>query len=330
MIFGGLAPIFFLAAAGGAIAQETSCAAPCPLSRADAEAILARQQARSATLAAAVPPKLLAKVKNTQQRRRVKGEFHDQFAASKVLAWAVTAPGSAAGDILEIGASNGAGTTGILARALKAAIAAGTSSENRRLLSLEVRPEKFLVGEAFRKAQRWPSQLMLASSINESQFPSQHDPQRPESATWLRRERQSAREHQVGVLGPLCASRRYGLLNVDGGAFTGWAEWDIIRQLCSRVAWVALDDTDFKTRMMLEYARAHPAEWEVVYEETVSQELKGGMLIKHYRTGSRSARGEHKATLDALVAAPVRAGATPLYRNFALLRNRAATENRGG
>ena len=75
MIFGGLAPIFFLAAAGGAIAQETSCAAPCPLSRADAEAILARQQARSATLAAAVPPKLLAKVKNTQQRRRVKGNF---------------------------------------------------------------------------------------------------------------------------------------------------------------------------------------------------------------------------------------------------------------
>ena len=81
--------------------------------------------------------------------------------------------------------------------------------------------------------------------------------------------------------------------------------------------------------MMLEYARAHPAEWEVVYEETVSQELKGGMLIKHYRTGSRSARGEHKAALDALVAASVRAGSTPLYRNFALLRNRAATENRG-
>ena len=264
-------PFFFLAAAGGAIAQETSCAAPCPLSRADAEAILARQQARSATLAAAVPPKLLAKVKITQQRRRVKGEFHDQFAASKVLAWAVTAPGSAAGDILEIGASNGAGTTGILARALKAAIAAGTSSETGASYPRSPTRKNSSWARRFGRRSGGPPQLMLASSINESQFPSQHDPQRPESATWLRRERESAREHQVGVLGPLCASRRYGLLNVDGGAFTGWAEWDIIRQLCSRVAWVALDDTDFKTRMMLEYARAHPAEWEVVYEETVSQ-----------------------------------------------------------
>ena len=264
MIFGGLAPIFFLAAAGEAIAQETSCAGvPCR----------GRTRRRSSLANRRGAPRWPRRCRQALASKKYataaasRGNF--TISSPRPRSRAVTAPGSAL---------RHPRNRGLKRRGPRAFRRAPQGSDCRRhlgLLSLEVRPEKFLVGEAFRKAQRWPSQLMLASSINESQFPSQHDPQRPESATWLRRERESAREHQVGVLGPLCASRRYGLLNVDGGAFTGWAEWDIIRQLCSRVAWVALDDTDFKTRMMLEYARAHPAEWEVVYEETVSQELKG-------------------------------------------------------
>ena len=66
----------------------------------------------------------------------------------------MTAPGSNRGDILEIGASNGAGTTGILARALRAAIGAGASPAGRRMLSLEVRADKWILGEEFRAGRR--------------------------------------------------------------------------------------------------------------------------------------------------------------------------------
>ena len=116
--------------------------------------MLTKQRARSDELARAVPPKRLATLRSNQKKRRIKGEFHDEFVASEVLAWAVTAPGSSEGDVLEIGASNGAGTTGILARALRAAIAAGASPVGRRMLSLEVRADKFLLGEEFRRARR--------------------------------------------------------------------------------------------------------------------------------------------------------------------------------
>lgn len=176
-----------------------------------------------------------------------------------------------------------------------------------------------------RKANGWPSSVILASSIAESEFPDTHDETRPESAGWLKREKASAQIHGAGSLGPLCVSKRYALMNVDGGAFTGHAEWRIIQTLCGRIRWVALDDTDFKTKMMLDYARNHTDEWEIVYEESVDQKLLKGRLHKDGNTGTRQAYGEHKATLDALVQSHVQHGPkVHLYRNFALIRNRNA------
>eukprot|EP00964_Phaeocystis_antarctica_P021271 scaffold11797_cov64-Phaeocystis_antarctica.AAC.4 len=84
---------------------------------------------------------------------------------------------------------------------------------------------------------------------------------------WLDGERAIATQHRVGVLHALCASRAFGASFVDGGAFTGDAEWDIIQTHCGHVTWVALDDTHAKTAMMLATARAAPEAWEVVYEE---------------------------------------------------------------
>ena len=84
---------------------------------------------------------------------------------------------------------------------------------------------------------------------------------------WLDGERAIVTQHHVGVLHALCASRAFGAIFVDGGAFTGGAEWDIIQTHCGRVTWVALDDTHAKTAMMLATARAAPEAWEVVYEE---------------------------------------------------------------
>ena len=83
---------------------------------------------------------------------------------------------------------------------------------------------------------------------------------------WLDGERAIATQHRVGVLHALCASRAFGAIFVDGGAFTGDAEWDIIQTHCGHVTWVALDDTHAKTAMMLATARAAPAAWEIVYE----------------------------------------------------------------
>ena len=179
-----------------------------------------------------------------------------------------------------------------------------------------------VVGEELRKAKRWASSVILASSIAESEFPDTHDATRPDSVGWLQREKKSAQIHGAGSLGPLCVSKRYALMNVDGGAFTGHAEWRIIQTLCGRIRWVALDDTDFKTKMMLDYARNHPDEWEVVYEESVDQTLLEGGLLQKHTTGTRQAYGEHKAVLDALVKSHLQHGKLHLYRNFALIRNR--------
>ena len=144
--------LFFLRLLAQASADDTTCVSPCAMTTEAAQAALERQRARSAQLVAEIRPQRMrdAREKARAQEkanRGVKGEFNDNFVASKVLGWAVTAPGSSAGDILEIGASNGAGTTGILARALQESIASGTSATDRRLLSMEVRAEKFVLGE---------------------------------------------------------------------------------------------------------------------------------------------------------------------------------------
>ncbi|KAK7242392.1 hypothetical protein SO694_00012452 [Aureococcus anophagefferens] len=304
--------------------DATTCVEPCPMAPGEAGRILDHQAQVSARLVAQIPEQRLRKLEKEHDfNLRRKGEFHDGYVASRILAWAVGAPRAAeGGDILEIGASTGAGSTSILARALKDEILKRKSPDGRRLLSLEVRAERFLMGEERRTAKQWPSSIMLASTISVDQFPETHDPKRPDSKEWLVHEKSAATTHEVGVLGALCASRRFGVMNVDGGAFTGWAEWEIIRSHCGHVRWVALDDTDFKTTMMLDYARGHPDEWEIVYEEAVSQEIVKGRLVKHQNAGRRSTAGEFKAELDALVSS--HAGHQHLFRNFALLRNKAA------
>ena len=139
--------LFFLRLLAQASADDTTCVSPCAMTTEAAQAALERQRARSAQLVAEIRPKRMRGARAQKKAKRgVKGEFNDKFVASKVLGWAVTAPGSSAGDILEIGASNGAGTTGILARALQKSIASGTSATDRRLLSMEVRAEKFVLG----------------------------------------------------------------------------------------------------------------------------------------------------------------------------------------
>lgn len=139
--------LFFLRLLAQASADDTTCVSPCAMTTEAAQAALERQRARSAQLVAKIIPKRMKDARAKMAKRGAKGEFNDNFVASKVLGWAVTAPGSSAGDILEIGASNGAGTTGILARALQESIASGTSATDRRLLSMEVRAEKFVLGE---------------------------------------------------------------------------------------------------------------------------------------------------------------------------------------
>jgi len=306
------------------VASSTTCVEPCPMAPGEAGRIMDHQARVSARLVARIPERRLKKLKKEHNfNLRRKGEFHDGYVASRILAWAVGAPRAAeGGDILEIGASTGAGSTSILARALKDEILEKKSPDGRRLLSLEVRPERFLMGEEHRTAMQWPSSIMLASTISVDRFPETHDPNRPDSKEWLVHEKSAATTHEVGVLGALCASRRFGVMNVDGGAFTGWAEWEIIRSHCGHVRWVALDDTDFKTTMMLDYARDHPDEWEIVYEEAVSQKIVNGKIVKHQNAGRRSTAGEFKAELDALVSS--HAGQQHLFRNFALLRNLAA------
>ena len=49
--------------------------------------------------------------------------------------------------------------------ALKDEILKKQSPDGRRLLSLEVRAERFLMGEEHRIAKQWPSSIMLASTI---------------------------------------------------------------------------------------------------------------------------------------------------------------------
>ena len=103
------------------VASSTTCVEPCPMSPGEAGRIMDHQARVSARLVARIPERRLKKLKNQHDfNLRRKGEFHDGYVASRILAWAVGAPRAAeGGDILEIGASTGAGSTSILARALK-------------------------------------------------------------------------------------------------------------------------------------------------------------------------------------------------------------------
>jgi len=84
----------------------------------------------------------------------------------------------------------------------------------------------------------------------------------------------------MGSMPHLCATHHFGLIFVDGGAFTGPAEWKAINKYCSAVPWVALDDTHAKTIDILVELQNDPnPQWEVVYEElsTRDKELYDGV-----------------------------------------------------
>ena len=93
--------LFFLRLLAQASADDTTCVSPCAMTTEAAQAALERQRARSAQLVAEIRPQRMrdAREKARAQEkanRGVKGEFNDNFVASKVLGWAVTAPGSSA------------------------------------------------------------------------------------------------------------------------------------------------------------------------------------------------------------------------------------------
>lgn len=290
-------PIMLFALVPSAAAGcQTTCVAPCPLPLADAHDELDKQAQISSRLLASIKPQRTLAGKQDMAW----GEINPSQRASKVLQWVVNNPAASHADILEIGASHGVGSTQILAEAIKGMIASGASPPTRRLLSLEVMPEKFVVGQNAARKKGWPSELRLASTVPPSALPRTSDT-RPQS--WLDGERAIAKRHMVGVLPALCSTRYFGTIFVDGGAFTGGAEWEAINQHCGHVRFVALDDTHAKTKMILADARAQPTKWEIVYEE--------------------SANGSSRSTVpEARLGLPpsFRSG----YRNFALLRNKQA------
>ena len=136
-----------------------------------------------------------------------------------------------------------------------------------------------------------------------------HGTSLPLPQAWLDGERAIATQHRVGVLHALCASRAFGAIFVDGGAFTGDAEWDVIQTHCGHATWVALHDTHAKTAKMLATARAAPEAWEVVYEE-----WENGTSRASQRFGALS--------LNLGGGGGINSGPRLAHGNFALLRNK--------
>ena len=115
-----------------------------------------------------------------------------------------------------------------------------------------------------------PTKLLLASAVAPEEMPTYQErvavgDARPKE--WLEGERKVAELHGMGSLPHLCAIHRFGLIFVDGGAFTGPAEWKAINKYCSAVPWVGLDDTHAKTiDILVEIGKDPNTHWEVVYE----------------------------------------------------------------
>ena len=308
MIFGGLAPIFFLAAAGGAIAQETSCAAPCPCR--------GRTRRRSSPANRRGAPrwprrcrrKLLAKVKNTQQRRR-QGEFHDQFAASKVLAWAVTAPGSAAGDILEIGPQT--------ARGPRASWRAPQGSDCRRHLVGKPAPPipRSPTGKIprGRGVSEGAAVAVATHACVEHQRVSISIAARP-AATRVRHVASSREGVSAGTSGrcPRSALARRAVTGFSTsmvarspGGPSGHYSPALLSRRVGRPGRHRLQDAhDARIR-----PRPPGRVGFLPTKKRLPRTQWGGMLIKHYRLGSRAHAASTKPPLTPLVAAaPVRAG----------------------
>ena len=223
------------------------------------------------------------------------GEYEEGTTSSSVLAWAASRADARA--VLEIGASYGGGSTRVLAL--------GASGRGQAVTSLEAVEAKWLVGSRY-----WATELpgavdlLLASSVGPGELPTRaeaNDQGDPRPRRWLDNERALAAAHGFGLLAPLLATGDFGFVFVDGGAFTGPAEWATIEAYATRFRspqttggggsnirsddddsddtdgpapmpagyqlWVALDDTHAKTLSMLLAASKAPSKWEVVYEE---------------------------------------------------------------
>jgi hypothetical protein len=201
-------------------------------------------------------------------------------------------------------------------------------------------------GLTVHKKRNLPVKLYLASAVDPDEMPtieSKKMSKDPRPDTWLKGEIDVAKRHGFGILKALCTAYDFGLILVDGGAFTGDAEWEAINTHCGKVPWIAFDDTHAKTVNPLidaaTGARRH--QWEVVYEELVDSHNPGylgdGFIEyskRHYdfSNGTRGGGGwwrNSNSTYGKGVEQFVEENhETPRlkpvyrYRNFALLRNR--------
>ena len=244
----------------------TTCSKPCPMTESEAAIALSKQQARS--------DQLENEALNKPPEPRGAGEYDPNCRAAMVLTWAINRPEVT--DVLEIGASFGGGSTAVFGRALKA-------KGKGEVWSMEAVPVKFKQARQYNLNEGLPSKLLLASAVAPEEMPTHEErlaagDTRP--ADWLKGEVSVATLHGMGSMPHLCAAHHFGLIFVDGGAFTGPAEWKAINKYCSAVPWVALDDTHAKTIDILVELQNDPnPQWEVVYEElsTRDKELYDGV-----------------------------------------------------
>lgn len=155
------------------------------------------------------------------------GEYSEGLGSSAGLHW--VAHMQKEKDILEIGASYGGGSTMILGKAAR--------ETNRSVTSIEAVETKFNFGTTFYSSSGegngLPVELILGSSVSVEDLPAESDlvgmhDFRP--SKWLRNERSFAEKRGIGILASLLKTRNFGLVFVDGGAFTGPAEWAVIRE----------------------------------------------------------------------------------------------------
>lgn len=276
------------------------------------------------------------------------GEYKEGTSSSAALQW--VAQLHDARNIIEIGASYGGGSTMVLGKAAREA--------NRTVTSIEAHEAKFLFGINFYSSggngNGLPVELILGSSVAAQDFPNERDlvgmhDYRP--AKWLQAERSLAENRGFGILAPLLKTRDFGLVFVDGAAFTGPAEWAIIRD-SKPVGWIALDDTHAKTLSIL-FAAKHvqPYDWEIVYEELnaagmvalkgINYDMTEGQVIRPSEKQKQSAAqiktkwksvGWRRWSLSPIGLAAKRAIEDRTIvvdepRNFAILRRKSPFEN---
>lgn len=277
---------------------------------AEATRILVLQQRHQADVRAACNMQCLAQLPAVSEA--LAGEYEAGTTSSAVLGW-VAARDDARG-VLEIGASYGGGSTSVLA--------AGVATRHQKLTSLEALDHKWLVGSRYYAPGGGGAgldvNLLLGSSIGADELPrasemaAQHD-MRP--AKWLEFERKIAGAHGEGVLASLLATGDFGFVFIDGGAFTGPAEWATIQAYAacfagapaSQQLWVAMDDTHAKSTAILLAAHADKEKWEVVYEEL------NFFGLKTFQEAGYSFRGGHEVRQPREALGPLCVG----WRRFA-------------